>query len=71
MPESFRLNNDYGEAGGRLGVRRLCLQYFRLMDHDMYPFPFYFVLIGVPEQLGVLNDLFLIVDKEINVLHWL
>ena len=39
------------------------------MDHDMYPFPFYFVLIGVPEQLGVLNDLFLIVDKEIDMLR--
>lgn len=45
------------------------LQYFGLMNHDMYPLTFYFVLIGAPKQLGVFNDLFLIVDKEINMLR--
>lgn len=38
------------------------------MDHDMYLLPFYFVFIGVLEQLGILNDLFLIIDKEVNML---
>ena len=39
------------------------------MDHDMYLLSFHFVLIGVSEQLGILNDFFLIIDKEVNVLR--
>lgn len=38
------------------------------MNHDMYLLPFYFILINASEQLRVLNDLFLIIDKEINML---
>ena len=37
------------------------------MDHDMYLLSLYFVLIGVSEQPGILNDLFLIIDKEVNM----
>lgn len=33
----------------RNAMTKCSLQYFRLMDYDMYLFPFYFVLIGVPE----------------------
>lgn len=37
------------------------------MDHDMYLLSLYFVLIGVSEQPGIFNDLFLIIDKEVNM----
>ena len=37
------------------------------MAHDMYLLSFSFVFISVSEQLGILNDLFLIIDKEINM----
>ena len=39
------------------------------MDHDMYLLSLYFVLVGVSEQLGIFNDLFLIIDKEVNMLR--
>ena len=39
------------------------------MDHDMYLLSFYFVFTSVSEQLGILNDFFLIIDKEVNVLR--
>ena len=39
------------------------------MDHDMYLLSLYFVLIGVSERLGIFNDLFLIINKEVNVLR--
>ena len=39
------------------------------MDNDMYLFPFYFVFIDIAEQLGILNDFFLIINKEIEVLR--
>ena len=35
----------------------------------MYLLSLYFVLIGVSEQPGILNDLFLIIDKEVNMLR--
>ena len=43
------------------------LQYLGLMNHDMYLLSLYFVLIGVSEQLGILNNLFFIIDKEVNM----
>ena len=33
----------------------------------MYLLSFYFVFIDIPEQLGILNDFFLIINKEIDM----
>ena len=39
------------------------------MDYDMYSFSFYLVFIGTLKQLGVFNDFFLVVNKEINMIR--
>ena len=37
------------------------------MDNNLYLFPFYFVFIDIAEQPGIFNDLFLIIEKEIDM----